>query len=212
MAKTTSNKAKGAKRTTRPAAKTQSVDNIRAGKLVNHSNVVSICIFVSCLTAVFVTLVFNFAMKFWIGAQYGVSQSAEEYTNSEYTEAYKEETKEVSFDAYNFRKISSTAVIGMMKSGASGLVYIEPADCNAECVDFRDQLSYTQAQKASPIYAVYLSSSLTDDDELLLKKFKLDVNGLPTLAYIKEGEIFDRLDTINSVDNLRSFIQKYRAE
>ena len=204
MAKTTSNKAKGAKKTTRPAAKTQSVDNIRAGKLVNHSNVVSICIFVSCLTAVFVTLVFNFAMKFWIGAQYGISQSAEEYTNSEYTEAYKEETKEVSFDAYNFRKISSTAV--------TGLVYIEPADCDAECADFRDQLSYTQAQKASPIYAVYLSSSLTDDDELLLKKFKLDINDLPTLAYIKEGEVFDRLDSINSIDNLRNFVQKYRAE
>ena len=209
MARTTSNKAKSTKKATRASSKTQTVDAIRANKLVNHSNIVSICIFVSCITAVLVTLIFNFA---WIGTQYGSSESAEEAANSSYSDKYKEETKEVTFDAYNNRKISSTAVIGMMKTGASGLVYIEPADCNAECVDFRDQLSYTQAQKASPIFAVYLESNLSEDDELLLKKFKIDVNGLPTLAYIKEGEVFDRLDSINSIDNLRNFVQKYRAE
>ncbi len=212
MAKTTSNKAKSTKKATRASSKAQTVDTIRANKLVNHSNIVSICIFVSCITAVLVTLIFNFAMKFWIGTQYGSRESAEEAANSSYSDKYKEETKELTFDAYNNRKISSTAVIGMMKTGASGLVYIEPADCSAECVDFREQLSYTQAQKASPIFAVYLESNLSEDDELLLKKFKIDINGLPTLAYIKEGEVFDRLDSINSIDNLRNFVQKYRAE
>ncbi len=207
MANTTSKKTSATKSAS--TTKAQSA-GIRASKYVKNKDILSICVLVSCLTAVLVTLIFNFGMKILL------AKDADEYVNaknevaSSYTESYKTEVADVKFDSYNFRSVSASAVLGLIESDASGFVYIEPADCNDACVDFREQLSYTQGQKADPIFAVYLSSNLSDTEKNLLKVFKLDVNGLPTLAYIKDGVIYDRLDNINSMDNLRNFLQNYR--
>ena len=207
MANTTSKKPSAKKSAS--SAKTQSA-GIRASKYVKNKDVLSICVLVSCLTAVFVTLCFNFGMKIML------AKDADDYANSKnevvssYIESYKSEIADVKFDPYNFRSISSSAALGLIESDASGFIYIEPADCNDTCKSFRDQLSYTQAQKQDPVFAVYLNADLSETDKILLKIFKTDVNGLPTLAYVKEGSIYDRLDNIESMDNLRTFLQNYR--
>ena len=216
MVKTTSKKT-SAKKTTvaskasKSAGKAKTVNDIRASKYINHGNIVSICVLVSCLTAVFVTLVFNFGMKILLAKDANDTANAKNEIASSYVEAYKSEINDVKFDANNFRAISSRAALGLIESDASGFIYIEPVDCNDTCREFRDLLSYTQSQKNDPVFAVYLGAELSDADKYLLNIYKISVNDLPTLSYIKEGVIYDRLDNISSLDNLRNFIQKYRA-
>lgn len=218
MVKTTSKKTSAKKKTavaskaSKPASRAKTVNDIRASKYINHGNIVSICILVSCLTAVLVTLIFNFSMKFMLAKDVDDATNAKNEVVSSYIEAYKSEINEVKFDTNNFRAISSKAALGLIESDASGFIYIEPVDCNDTCREFRDLLSYTQTQKSDPIYAVYLGADLSETDKYLLDIYKIGVNDLPTLSYIKEGSIYDRLDSINSLDNLRNFIQKYRAE
>ena len=210
MVKATSTKAKSTKKPS--AGKSLSADNIRATKYLKNSNIVSICILVSCLTAVFVTLIFNFGMKFWISAEYGLEQSAKEEKLTEYVNAYKSEIANTDFDSNVFRKMSSAGILGLIETKNSGFVYIEPADCNDACVNFREQLRFTQVQKADPVLAVYLEANLSSYDKALLNEIKLNINELPALVYIKGGAVYDRLDNLDSMDNLRDFLGKYRTQ
>jgi len=206
MAKSTSNKNK----TSKASSSASSKDNtIKASKLVKNRDIVSICVFVSCLTAVFVTLAFNFGMRITLASEANKVESARSGVSEAYIETFKSEAGEISYDANGLRALSSAAVLGLIESDASGFVYIQPADCDDACVAFREQLSFTQGQKSNNIYAVYLEANLSEVDELMLRQFNIDINDLPTLAYVKKGYVFDRLDNLESIDNLRDFLSKY---
>lgn len=183
-------------------------EDVRAASYITSGNIISICILVSCLSAVLVTLLFNFGFKVFI-ANNAESQSTN-LNVSEYTEAYKEELQTSLLDARSFRSMSSKAILGMIQSKASGFVLVAPASLNDESRAFIENVTNTQLQHQDPIFAVDLGAVLSVEDTALLAKLGQKVDDMPTLVYIKEGVIFDRLDNENSVDNLMVFLEKYR--
>ena len=210
MANTTSNS-----KTTKARAK-RSLKNpisrgedVRAASYITSGNIISICILVSCLSAVLVTLLFNFGFKIFV-VNKAESQSSSLENMGEYADAYKEELQSSLLDARSFRTLSSKAVLGMIQSKASGFVLVVPASMNDESKAFIENVTNTQLQHQDPVFAVDLGVVLSAEDTALLVKLGQKVDDMPTLVYIKEGVIFDRLDNENSVDNLMVFLEKYR--
>lgn len=215
MANSTSNKStttkKGAKKTTKRFLKNpiSSGEDVKASSYITSGNIISICILVSCLSAVLVTLLFNFGFKVFV-ANNTESQANNAAVVSEWTDAYKEELQSSLLDGRSFRALSSKAILGMMQSKDSGFVLVVPASLNDEALAFIDNVTTTQLQHQDPIYAVDLGVVLSTEDTTLLAKLGQKVDDLPTLIYVKDGQIFDRLDNRNSVDNLNAFLNNYR--
>ncbi len=163
-----------------------------------------ICCLISMLTAVFVTLIFSTAFT---------SLLAIDRSNSDYKGAFSESVnaENADIDNFGFTKLNSAAVIDMVYlAKTSGLVLVTD-NANATENDALANKVMNYKQDAT-IYHYSLIDKDGDKADEFVKALLIgnDSDGAPALLYIKDGQVYDRLDDIHSDAGVSTFLAKYR--
>ncbi len=165
-------------------------------------SILPICILVSILTAVLVTLVFSIAFvqsfKFEAKPTYNVSG------------AFKEAIADGKKDDDGITLLGGEAVVDFFTSSKSGFIYATNDDCD-KCVEFGKALAKA-AEKAevTDIYHYAHDSASTSKAEASALEVTIGQDEAPALIYVKNGHIHDRLDDPRSESDLSTFLAKYK--
>ncbi len=165
-------------------------------------SILPICILVSILTAVLVTLVFSIAFV--------RSFKFEAKTNYDVTDAFKSAIATNKKDDDGITVITGDAVVDFFTSGKTGFIYASENDCTG-CDTFGTRLA--RATKNAEITDVYHYIYNSEDDgkiETSAREVTIGSDETPVLLYVKEGHIHDRLDDANSESDLGTFLAKYK--
>lgn len=163
-----------------------------------------ICFLACVLTAVLVSMtftvgfsaVFNYSLKHKYGSRFSgqFSASLNDARDGEMLE------------------IGAGAVIDFYESGQTGFIYASTDDCTA-CASFEERLT-SIASSIDTLSSVYHYNYPSDNDpdeyDNYAMAITLDGDTTPTLLYVRDGKIYDRLDDYLSEAGLSSFLAKYK--
>ena len=102
--------------------------------------------------------------------------------------------------------VGSTKLLSEMAQKKSFLLYIGKTSCPA-CQEFVPLLKSAYDESGQPEVFYY------DTDKAKHKKTvlrTLNVDEVPSLIYIKKGEVFDRLDNTADQNAIKVFLEKYK--
>ena len=164
-----------------------------------------ICFLVCALTAVLVALIFSISFTAVFTTElrhkYGRTYAGtyvEEYSNS---------------IGATIVPLSAGATIDMFESGATGFLMIGEKD-DERSDDFYAKYSTLvgQLDKTNEFF-VYTHNAKGEDAqaENYARAITLDTENAPALLYIRNGKIYDRLDSLYDDSVLNTFIMKYKA-
>ncbi len=169
-----------------------------------RESVFPICFLTCVLTAVLVSMIFtvgfsamfNYSLKHKYGSRFSgqFSASLDDARNGEMLE------------------IGAGAVIDFYESGQTGFIYASTDDCTA-CASFEERLT-SVADSLDTLSNVYHYNYPNDNDpneyDYYAMAITLDGDTTPTLLYVRDGKIYDRLDDYLSEAGLSSFLAKYK--
>lgn len=174
-------------------------------KCDNYKSIIAVCCLVSIVTAVIVSLVFAVVFNATIAKSGNGASSA-------YAGLYSNETANPTYDENTLSILSAGAVADFFEQGKTGFIYASADDC-ADCSVFATRLaSAASSVELRPIYHLNFSAASADasDVESYTKSLTGGDTAYPTLIYVKNGKVYDRLDDTNSESLIASFLAKYR--
>ena len=165
-------------------------------------SILPICILVSILTAVLVTLIFSisFVQSFKFEAK----------TKLDVAGSFKEAIAKQDKDANGIIKLNGEAVVDFFTSEKSGFIFATDENCSG-CAEFGSRLATTaESTEVSDIYHYEYSGDEDSKAETAAKNVTIGKESTPVLIYVRNGVVFDRLDDANSDSNLSTFLAKYK--
>ena len=168
-----------------------------------NKNSLPICILVSMLTAVLVTLIFSFG--------FSAILHPTDSSTSTYSGEFDKAVDAAKTDSNGLTVLDSGAVIDMMRvSKLSGLIFVGATnDANSETLAAKVGQSVSTDLKIYR-YNINTADDVSGDDAIALAVTVGSNKNVPSLLYVVNGSIYDRLDDVNSEADLASFIAKYR--
>lgn len=165
-------------------------------------SILPICILVSILTAVLVTLVFSIAFvrsfKFEPKTTYNVAG------------AFKSAIADGKKDEDGITVLNGEAVVDFFASEKTGFIYASDEDCD-ECVTFGKTLAKAaETAEVTDIYHYEHDGESAEKAEESAHEVTIGQEKTPVLLYIKQGRIHDRLDDPKSESDLNTFLAKYK--
>jgi hypothetical protein len=165
-------------------------------------SILPICCLISMLTAVFVTLIFSTAFTSLLVTG----------DSSDYKGAFSESIsiKNADKDNFGFTKLNSAAIIDMIYlSKSKGIVIVTGDDATEN--DNLANLVMNQSQGAT-IYHYSVVSDGGDKADEFVRELLVggDSDDAPTLLYISNGQIYDRIDDTHSESVVSTYIGKYK--
>ena len=165
-------------------------------------SILPICVLVSILTAVLVTLVFSIAFV--------RSFKLETKTPLDVSGAFKEALENKEKDVSGITLVSGEAVVDFFTSGKTGFIFASDEECSS-CVDFGARLANVAASaEISDIYHYEYVTEGAGNAEITARNVTIGKEDSPVLVYVREGVVYDRLDDINSDSDLSTFLAKYK--
>ncbi|MBQ1372800.1 hypothetical protein IIY67_01090 [Candidatus Saccharibacteria bacterium] len=167
-------------------------------------NILPLCCLVSILTALLVVIFLSL----------GVTQKLLPggHDNSVYSGDFAELAKsDAATNEHGLVELSGGTVIDMLYlSKGTGLIAVTNQATNSDTTaTFLQKIQ--AAANGARIYQYDYSQSGESADDVVFDAFLGDnSDGAPTLLYVRNGEIYDRLDDANSDADISSFIAKYR--
>jgi len=167
-------------------------------------SIVPVCILVSMLTAVLVTLVFaiSFVQSFRLELKPSIT----------YTGAFAEATKNATIDENDAVIIGAEAVVNFFETEQTGFILATNKDCTGTCSELASRIRHMNNLE-NP-FVVY---RFNYDESAPNKKAQADAANIvfngsnaPVLLFVRNGRIYDRLDDVDGETGLRTFIEKYR--
>ena len=107
----------------------------------------------------------------------------------------------------DFKLLSAGAVIDMVKNGKEGFLIIGNEKDIASGAFARRVASYVEGEDG--IYNYVISAEESTDDIRAENILGLEENGTPTMVYIKNGVVYDRIDDVKDTADLSVFLNKY---
>ena len=163
-------------------------------------SILPICMLVSMLTAILVTLFFSVTFT---------SSVMNMGVRGKYENLFRNLSGQKDENGFIF--INPGAIVDMtLVSNESGLILITENSCTDACDDLAVRI--VKANKTGAKIYRYTYTKDADDEatkytnELLING---DSDGLPALVYIRDGYLYDRLDDIRSDADLDTFLGKY---
>ena len=165
-------------------------------------SILPICILVSILTAVLVTLIFSVAFvrsfKFETKASYDVEG------------AFQDAIANGDKDDDGITLIDGEAVVDFFTSSKTGFIYASDADCLG-CEEFGKLLAKNaEYAEVTNLYHYEYDPDGTYNIESSARDTTIGQENEPVLLYIKQGRIHDRLDDPKDESNLNTFLAKYK--
>lgn len=165
-------------------------------------SILPICILVSILTAVLVTLIFSVAFvrsfKFETKTPYNVEG------------AFKSAVNDDQKDDDDIVLINGEAVADFFASGNTGFIYATDDGCIG-CEEFGELLAeQIEHYEVANIYHYQYNASSSSEIESSAHKMTVGQEEEPVLLYIQDGRIHDRLDNPKDKSNLSIFLAKYK--
>ena len=165
-------------------------------------SILPICILVSILTAVLVTLVFSiaFVRSFKLEARAPLDVSG----------AFKDALVNKTKDANGITLVSGEAVVDFFTSGKTGFIFASDEECSS-CIDFGARLiNIAATNEISDIYHYEHVAEAAGNADVTARNVTIGKEDAPVLIYVREGVIYDRLDDSNSDADLSTFLAKYK--
>ena len=178
-------------------------DKCKACAMANFS-IVPVCVLVSMLTAVLVTLVFaiSFVQAFKLELKPSIT----------YTGAFVEATKNATIDENDAVIIGAEAVVNFFETEQTGFIFATTKDCGSACSELA-----TRIRRANSLENPFVIYRFDYDESAPNKKAQADASNIvfngsnaPVLLFVRNGRIYDRLDDVDGETGLRTFIEKYR--
>ena len=163
-------------------------------------SILPICMLVSMLTAILVTLFFSVTFT---------SSVVNMSVKGKYENLFRNLTDQKDENGFTF--INPGAIVDMtLVSNESGLIFITENSCTGTCEELAVRIAKAN-EAGAKIYRYTYSEGANDEatkytNELLINS---DSDGLPALVYIRDGYLYDRLDDIRSEADLNTFLGKY---
>ena len=180
--------------------------NKKSNKKTEHygpfCSILPICILVSILTAVLVTLIFSisFVQSFKFETKVKLDVSG----------AFKEAIAKQDKDDNGITLVNGEAVVDFFTSEKSGFIFASDEDCTG-CAEFGSRLATTaESAEVSDIYHYKYNGDEGNKAEVAAKNVTIGKESSPVLVYVRNGVVFDRLDDVNSDSNLSTFLAKYK--
>ena len=165
-------------------------------------SILPICVLVSILTAVLVTLVFSIAFV--------RSFKLETKTPLDVSGTFKEALENKEKDVNGITLVGGEAVVDFFTSGKTGFIFASDEGCS-NCVDFGARLANVAASaEISDIYHYEHITEGAGNAEITARNVTIGKEDSPVLVYVREGVVYDRLDDINSDSDLSTFLAKYK--
>lgn len=165
-----------------------------------EKDLLPVCCLISMLTAVFVTLIFSIAFT----GVLTINRS------SSYSGAFAASTaSDVEPDNFGFTTLDSAAVLDMVYlSKCEGLILVTGNNA-AENDDLANKIMNEDTDATIYHYSIVDNGTKTDEyvKALLVGN---NVDGAPTLLYVRDGVVYDRLDDVHSEAVISTFIAKYK--
>lgn len=183
---------------------TKNSANTKSSKYSTERNIIPVCIFVSVLTAVLVTLIFSF------GFTKGLNELIQKRGKNEYSGNFSSQISKGETDAAGIILLNNKAVIDMALSGKTGFLYVSTKDC-AECSLFESRLgNIKNDSEIDNIYHYVMNTGSTSDDDYYAQALTVGTDSVPALLFFRDGMIYDRLDDARDAANLSTFVAKYK--
>lgn len=170
-----------------------------------NSSTLPVCLFFSMLTAIIIalTLAITFA---------SLADRYELIDASRYKDSLSTSIQDNHRDSDGMVVISGAAIIDWVyNTEASGFVYITSKDCGSYCDSYGKNLAnYLKNESDINIYR-FNATSVNDKDysTAVATKLTLGSDNAPTLIYLKDGVIYDRVDNVDQA-SMESFLAKYK--
>lgn len=170
-----------------------------------NSSTLPVCLFFSMLTAIIIalTLAITFA---------SLADRYELIDASRYKDSLSTSIQDNHRDSDGMVVISGAAIIDWVyNTKASGFVYITSKDCGSYCDSYGKNLAnYLRNESDINIYR-FNATSVNDKDypAAVATKLTLGSDNAPTLIYLKDGVIYDRVDNVDQA-SMESFLAKYK--
>lgn len=162
---------------------------------------IALWVFIGVLLASLVSLVlalcvFNHQLSF-VDYKVGISKHAKKR---------KTDTTNVRTTEEGWVVVGSTKLLSKLAQKESFLLYVGKASCPA-CQDFKSLLKAASDEANQPEIFYY------DVDKAKHKKTvlkTLNIEEVPSLVYVKDGEVFDRVDNTTDQNSVKLFLEKYK--
>lgn len=165
-------------------------------------SILPVCILVSILTAVLVTLIFSISFV--------QSFKFETKTKLDVAGAFKDAISNQNKDINGITLINGEAVVDFFTSEKSGFIFASDDECTG-CAEFGSRLAATaESSEVSDVYHYEFSGDEGNKAEVAARNVTIGRESSPVLVYVRNGTVFDRLDDINSDSNLSIFLAKYK--
>ena len=170
-----------------------------------NSSTLPVCLFFSMLTAIIIalTLAITFA---------SLADRYELIDASRYKDSLSTSIQDNHRDGDGMVVISGAAIIDWVyNTEASGFVYITSKDCGSYCDSYGKNLAnYLKNESDINIYRFNSTSvNYKDYPTAVATKLTLGSDNAPTLIYLKDGVIYDRVDNVDQA-SMESFLAKYK--
>ena len=167
-------------------------------------SIVPVCILVSMLTAVLVTLVFaiSFVQAFKLELKPSIT----------YTGAFAEATKNATIDENDAVIIGAEAIVNFFETEQTGFILATTKDCNSTCGELASRIRHINNLENPFVVYRFDYDESAPNKKAQADAFNIVFNGsdAPVLLYVRNGRIYDRLDDTDGETGLRTFIEKYR--
>ena len=165
-------------------------------------SILPICILVSILTAVLVTLIFSIAFVRSFKLETRTSYSADG--------AFKAAIASSKKDADGITLIDGEAVVDFFASGRTGFIYASDDEC-VGCEEFGKVLAeHIEDAEIADVYHYKYDADGAQKSESSARETTIGQEKEPVLLYIRNGRIHDRLDVPKDESDLDSFLAKYK--
>ncbi len=155
-------------------------------------------VLIASLVAVLIVLVMACAVNV------GVNSSTSKY--AVYKGKFLSESTGETKDESNITILSAGAVIDMIMANKTGFLIIGQENCLG-CDAFARRVG-NAVESTDNIYRYNLKLEADKDDKRAINLLGLG-DDTPDFLYISEGEVYDRIDDVKSVDDLNTFLTKY---
>lgn len=167
-------------------------------------SLIPVCVLVSMLTAVLVTLVFaiSFVQSFKLELKQTVS----------YAGAFAKATTSAVIDENDAIIIGPEAVVNFFETEQTGFIFATTKDCGTPCSELAVGLRRINSLENPLVIYRYDYEEGTTNQKAHADASNIVFNGsnAPVLLFVRNGRIYDRLDDVDSETGLRTFIEKYR--
>ncbi len=167
--------------------------------------ILPVCCFFSMMTAIVIAIALALTFS-------SIVKNYDIISTSRYAGEFQSAIDDNKLDSQMLTVLDSGAVVDWLyNTKANGFLFVSSANCGDYCRAYNEKLGVIlKTDEALDIFHYDASSvNSKNQSDALATKVTLDGSEAPTLLYIKNGYIFDRVDNLDDAST-ESFIEKYK--